>query len=263
MTVHGANGRELGWDGFYNTRDLGGLATGDGRVTRSGVFVRSADPRFVTTAGWQAAYRAGVRTVVDLRNEDEIRVVAGGGATAAAGSGQFVADRGGPVVPAGMLRVEVPLDDIEDVAFWRELNGAGLNGTPLYFRPFLERKAERCAEAVRALARAVPGGGVLFHCGAGRDRTGLVALLLLSLAGVEADAIADDYTAGAASLRALCAKLGKPDPEAEVAAALASRGTTARAALLGVLDGFDAEDYLLAAGVPARELALLRRALVG
>jgi protein-tyrosine phosphatase len=61
--------------------------------------------------------------------------------------------------------------------FWRRVWDEGLDGTPLYYRPFLEEKAERCAAAVAALADARTGG-VLVHCGIGRDRAGLVALLL-------------------------------------------------------------------------------------
>jgi hypothetical protein len=63
----------------------------------------------------------------------------------------------------------VPIDDIADVALWQRLNTSGLNGTPLYFRPFLEAKPGRVAAAICAIARAAPGG-VLFHCAAGRDR---------------------------------------------------------------------------------------------
>lgn len=63
--------RSITWEGFYNARDLGGLATRDGRMTRPGALVRSADLRFVTEAGWRAAYDAGIRTIIDLRNDDE------------------------------------------------------------------------------------------------------------------------------------------------------------------------------------------------
>jgi hypothetical protein len=56
----------------------------------------------------------------------------------------------------------------------------------------LEHKAERCAAAVAAVADARPGG-VLVHCTIGRDRTGLVSLLLLALVGVAPADIADDY----------------------------------------------------------------------
>ncbi|MGW3963205.1 tyrosine-protein phosphatase [Amycolatopsis sp. NPDC005003] len=252
--------RVVCWPGFHNTRDLGGLPTTSGGTTRFGAFFRAADLRFVTEEGWAQARAAGVRTIVDLRNADEIRP-ATDAPTALAGSAQFVAATAGPVTPAGVVRLEVPLDDIEDVEFWQQVNGAGLNGTPLYYPVFLREKAGHCAAVVKAIAQAGPGG-VLFHCGGGRDRTGLVTLLLLALAGVEPRAIAADYAMSAEALPALYAAMGTDDQGPIIRAALAKHGTTAEAAVLATLDGFDAERYLLAAGVTGSELSALRARLV-
>ena len=55
----------------------------------------------------------------------------------------------------------------------------------------LERRQYAIADIFMAIARA--SGPVVFHCYAGKDRTGLVAAMLLSLAGVHSDAIAADY----------------------------------------------------------------------
>ncbi|GAB2486805.1 tyrosine-protein phosphatase [Nocardiopsis aegyptia] len=256
------DGRGITWDGFVNTRDLGGLPTRHGTRTRTGSFLRSADPRFVTARGWRAAHTAGVRTVVDLRNPGEIRPGTDGGRAHPAGAAQFPAATAAAPLPPGLVRVEVPLDDVGDVGFWQEVDRRGLHGTPLYFRPFLDRKPERCAAAVTALARSGPGA-VLFHCGAGRDRTGIVALLLLALAGVEAEAIADDYVRSAAELAPLFAAMGRPDQGPVIESRLAERGLTARGCVLDVLRDLDAWSYLSAAGVAERDLARLRARLLG
>jgi protein-tyrosine phosphatase len=254
--------RDITWEGFYNARDLGGLPIRDGRVTRFGAFIRSADLRFVTPSGWQAARAAGVRTIIDLRNEDEVRTRGdGGGPTQAAGSEQLAAPRSEPVVRPGIERIEVPLDGIEDTEFWQHLNRKRLNGTPLYFRPFRDRRPDRCAAVITAMARTSPGG-VLFHCGTGRDRTGLVSLLLLALVGVEPGAIADDYERSTARLPALFFALGAEDQGPAIERTLADRGTTARDAILDTLDGLDAELYLQSAGVASTELQDVRRRLV-
>ena len=253
--------RVLPWEGFANARDLGGLPARDGRVTRFGAYIRSGDLRFVTDAGWRMACDAGVRTIIDLRNDDEIRPHTGQQPTRAAGSAQFAVATPAASPPAWLNRVEVALDDIADTRFWRFLNGERLNGTPLYFRPFLDRKPERCAAAVTALARAAPGG-VIFHCGAGRDRTGLVTLLVLALAGVEPDAIAEDYELSAEPLKDLFTAMGQQDQGPIIEAALAERGTTARGAILATLEGFDAETYLLTAGVSPDDLATIRHRLL-
>lgn len=249
--------RAVAWEGFHNTRDLGGLPTGAGRTTRHGAYLRAADLRFVTDAGWAQARESGVRTVIDLRNADEIRPTRDA-PTALAGSARFaVAAR--VTTPTGIDRVEVPLDDIGDIEFWRHVNRERLNGTPLYYRLFLERKAERCAAVIEAIARSAPGG-VLFHCGAGRDRTGLVALLLLALAGAAPDAIAADYDLSTEAVKPLFAELDTEDQGPVIAALLAERATTA-AAIRATLDGFDVEQYLLGAGVGREHLDDIRHRL--
>jgi protein-tyrosine phosphatase len=254
--------RHITWEGFANARDLGGLPAQGGLATRFGAYIRSGDLRFVTETGWQMARDAGVRTIIDLRNDDEIRPHAAQQLTRLAGSAQFVVGTPTAAPPPGLDRVEVALDDIEDTGFWQFLNRERLNGTPLYFRQFLDRKPGRCAAAITALASAAPGG-VIFHCGAGRDRTGLVALLVLALAGVEPAAIASDYELSAEPLKALFTAMGQPDQGPAIEAALAERGTTSRGAILATLDGFDAETYLLSAGVSPATLATIRHRLLG
>jgi protein-tyrosine phosphatase len=232
--------RRIDWDGFHNARDLGGLPTTDGGTTRRGQLIRSALLQFVTQDGWRAAYDAGVRTIVDLRNPQEVVDV---------------------VMPDnGFTWVNVELDGVEDVEFWKYLQQQLLDGTPLYFGPFLRRKPDRVAAAITAIARA-GDGGVLFHCGAGRDRTGLVTLLLLSLVGVDADTIGADYDLSAAALPTLFAAAGRPGDLDEVMAALAHHRVSTRDAIHALLDEFDAEDYLRSAGVSETDLQAVRARL--
>jgi hypothetical protein len=237
--------RTVTWEGFFNARDLGGLPTGDGATTRFRSLVRSADPRFVTKRGWKAALDAGIRTVIDLRNDDEI-------GTAAGYAG----------MPPEIGVVHVPIDDVDDAEMWAYFRDEMLEGSPLYYRPFLERKPERCAEAVTTIART-PAGGVLFHCAIGRDRTGLVSLLLLAAAGVAPEAIADDYELSASELPPLFTALGRKDHSPFIRHLMETKGTSTRQALLATLDGFDATSYLLAAGVLDDDLAAVRSRLLG
>jgi hypothetical protein len=109
---------------------------------------------------------------------------------------------------------------------------------------------------VRTIAQAPPGG-VLVHCVAGRDRTGLITMVLLTLAGVGVPDILADYERSAARLRPLYAELGQPDDDLRVQAYLARTGTTARAAVLAALDGL----HGLEAHLSATDLAALRERL--
>jgi protein-tyrosine phosphatase len=213
--------RRLNWEGCANVRDLGGLRTEDGRETVWGAVVRGDTPDNLTPAGWDALIAHGVRTIVDLRNDDERTADA--------------------VRPAEIATVHVPLDGVEDTEFWAEWGTGPQFGTPLYYRPHLDRFPERNARAIAAVAQAEPGG-VLIHCVGGTDRAGQIAMLLLALVGVAPEEIAADYVLSG-------------DDQAEF---LASRGTSSTEVILSTLAGLDVEGYLLASGVSPEDLAALR-----
>jgi protein-tyrosine phosphatase len=234
--------RVLDWDGGYNVRDLGGLATADGRTLRRGALVRSASPQWLTRSGWNALWEHGIRTVVDLRDAEE-----------------HVADSAER--PEGLETVHAPLDDYDDREYWDELESGHLSGTPLYYPSFLDRFPARVAASVRAVAWARPGG-VLVHCAIGRDRTGLVTLMLLAFAGVPPEDIAADHQLSTEHLPPLFEVLGIPDQGPLLADILARHGTTAAESLVATARGLDATEYLRAAGITEDDLAALRARLL-
>ncbi|MGH2787757.1 MAG: tyrosine-protein phosphatase [Actinomycetota bacterium] len=234
--------RHLDWEGCFNVRDLGGLRTVDGGETRSGSLVRADGLNRLTRNGWATLEDHGIRTVVDLRNEEEI--------------GPDVGPR-----PKGLTTVHVPMDDTADTEFWENVRSDDLDGSPLFFRPFLERKPERCAAAVTAVCRAEPGG-VAFHCGRGRDRTGLLSVSILALVGVVAEEIATDYELSTERVRRLDAALGENDQGSEIAEILRRKRTTARALILDLLESIDVPAHLRAGGLADDDIAALRARLV-
>lgn len=235
--------RHLEWEGCFNVRDLGGLPTRDGRKTRWGAVVRADALDGLTAAGWAALLEHGVRTVVDLRNDDEL--------------GADTSPR-----PASVTTVRVPLDGSEDREFWDVWQSGPQFGTPLYYRPHLDRFPERNVAVITAIARAEPGG-VVFHCGGGRDRAGQTAMLVLALAGVPAEEIAADYMLSDERLPAKYAARGEPDQGPELEAYLAERGVTAGEVIRETLGELDVEMYLSAAGLGAGDLDALRARLLG
>ena len=232
--------RTLTWDGCLNVRDLGGLPTTDGGRTVPGAVVRADNLDLLTAEGWEALLAHGVRTVVDLRNADEYKPLL--------------------PLPDGVDLVRIPLDELAGPAWWQRWGG--LDGTPLALRPYLDACPHATAALAAAVARAKPGG-VVVHCGSGRDRTGLAALLLLALAGVEPSAIVADYLLSGPNLRPVWGMLGRPDEDAAIAAVLDDAGTTAEGALHTTLDGLEAAAHLLAAGLPPADLAAVRVRLLG
>jgi hypothetical protein len=112
-------------------------------------------------------------------------------------------------------------------------------------------------------ALAESDGGVVFHCGGGRDRTGLITLLLLGLAGVDPEAIVADYSMDDDTLYAHRAGHGRPDDRAEAAALLTARGTDARSVVRHVQATWEPNAYLRAAGVSEADISQLRARLLG
>jgi protein-tyrosine phosphatase len=234
--------RHLDWEGCFNDRDLGGLPTTDGRTTRWGAVVRADALDGLTAAGWAALVEHGVRTVIDLRNDDEL--------------GENAAPR-----PAEVTTVRIPLDVSEDREFWNVWQHGPQFGTPLYYRPHLDRFPERSAAVVAAVARAEPGG-VAFHCGGGRDRAGQVTMLLLALVGVPAEVIAADYALSFERLPARYGARGEPDQGPMLRSYLEEQGTSAEALIVELLDGLDVEARLAEAGLSADDLVALRSRLI-
>jgi protein tyrosine/serine phosphatase len=230
--------RHLSWQGIYNARDLGGLPTVGGGITRRGAIVRSDSMQNLEARGWEEVEAHGIRTVIDLRSAHEI--------------GADVAPR-----PRSIETVNIPLDVTEDREFWDVWENGPQFATPLYYRPHLERFPGRSAEVVRAIATAPPGG-VAFHCQGGRDRAGQVSLLVLALAGVEPGAIAADYALSDESLRPLYLARGEEDEAPKIAAFLRAQGTTAGELIVRLLADFDVESALREAGLEDAEIAALR-----
>ncbi len=161
--------RWLPLEGAYNVRDLGGYAAGSGQ-TRWRSLLRGDSLHRLTTADRDALLAYGVRTVIDLRHSDELEAA------------------------PNVLR-EVPGVTYRHVPIFRGAGSSDLVPPPsldAVYRYIVDACRDGLREALTAIADAEPGG-VLFHCTAGKDRTGIVAALVLGSVGVDAAAIADDY----------------------------------------------------------------------
>ena len=174
--------------------------------------------------------------MIDLRNADE--------------RGQDQAPR-----PSGVTTIRAPLDGVDDREFWDVWDSGPQFGTPVYYRPHLDRFPERSVAAIEAIASAEPGG-VVFHCAGGRDRAGQIGMLVLALAGVAPEDIAADYALSAERLRARSAAQGEEDEGALLDAFLAGQGTSAREVILGILAELDVEAHLVPVASATEGLSL-------
>jgi protein-tyrosine phosphatase len=238
--------RRLGWEGVLNARDLGGYATADGRMTRWGAVVRSDSLAALTPAGREALVDYGVRSIVDLRLPDEV----------AEQPNPFAEPDTHGVAYANVSFIDPGVGPVDDITTLAD-----------DYTSMLDRFGEKVAAVMTTIARA-PEGGVLVHCAAGKDRTGLVSALLLGLVGVAPETIAADYALTAECLRPRDEQWleSGPGDRAEREEALARFAPTAEV-MLEVLDRLTeryggVEAYLLEAGVAPDDLARLRARLV-
>lgn len=167
--------------GARNVRDLGGIpfTAEDGRtgVTRSGVFLRGDALGGLRARGIESLDRYGLRRVIDVRSNFELRHWPDPYAP------------GGRAARPGVAYIHIPMLD--------QLNSSGLRGqVPRRMSDVYLQLLDNDAESFRLVMEALDGPGcALFHCRAGKDRTGVIAMLLLGLAGVDDAQIVADYAA--------------------------------------------------------------------
>jgi protein-tyrosine phosphatase len=229
--------------GALNFRDVGGLPASGG-VTRDGVLFRSGNLARVGEAGRTALHGLGVRSIVDLREDDEIAFEP--------------TDLGD--LPIAVQRV--PLFAGSLASFFE----ADVTLGALY-RALIDGSGAAIVDVVR---RVVADAPVLVHCTVGKDRTGVVVALTLAAAGVEEEAIISDYARTEALLppernARVLSYLQRSHPEARNLVDLATRSPAPvmRALLAELREQYGAPvEFLRAQGLHDDELAELRRVLI-
>ncbi len=243
---------ELAWDGCLNVRDLGGLPTEDGRRTRRGSVVRSDNVRALTDAGWRSLAEHGVERIVDLRWPEEL------------------AEDAPRDVDIEVIHISV-LGESYDQEYVAELDAhlAGVDDVADHYAfsyvDFLERYRDRFGRAFAAVADA--DGPVVVHCMGGKDRTGLVAGLLLRLAGVDLATIGADYALSSANLAPASARWVEEAVDAEQRAKRELLSHTPADGMVRTLEEIerrygDVAAYLRAAGLTDAQVERLRDRLV-
>ncbi len=176
MTGASTNDRPAGrlLTGAPNFRDLGGLRTVDGNAIRSGVLFRSSGLEELTPA--DVAYLIeviGLRTVFDLRSQHDHEIAT-------------------PIIGTGIEVVNTPIvRDGSPTDVTRPMRPDGRVDIPLVYTMLLDTSAERFAEIIHRLVDgATPA---VLHCVSGKDRTGVLAAVLLDAVGVTRDEIIADF----------------------------------------------------------------------
>jgi protein-tyrosine phosphatase len=186
--------RTIAFDLVFNVRDLGGLPVAGGGSIRRGVLFRGDGVHRLAGHDLEKARALGLRTVVDLRTAGEIER-----------SSRF------PVDQYPLAWHHLPIIE----RMWSDDDLVATTGAVDFLRArYLDMLDTGAASIARIVELVAHGAPLLFHCAAGKDRTGVVAAVLLGLAGVPYDDIEVDYHATAGAMAAFVDWLTVAHPEA-------------------------------------------------
>ena len=244
--------RRIEIEGAYNVRDIGGYKTSDGRMTRWQSFLRADNVSTLPQHSQDTLVSVyGVRTVIDLRRQDEID-----------GQPDNVLGR------SSRVRYH-NVDIVGDMVFDQVESAEPPDRIHASYRNMLDRRGLKFGETLRVLAR--PGAlPAMYHCMGGQDRTGIVSALLLSLAGVPTETIAADYTLTAEYRVDAYLGPNSIEPEADPADYTVEAYRTRNCppeVMLDTLTYIDeryggVEAYVRSTGVTDEDISALRAALV-
>jgi protein tyrosine/serine phosphatase len=187
--------------GAVNVRDLGGLPTRHGGLTKPGRVFRADNLQGLTPADvHHLVHDLGLRTVIDLRTTVEVEKEGPGPLTRE----PLVSHRHCSLFPEGGRMTDIDADALlpwqadnrpVPVAIDGQAGPDGLATTLSigYYLGYLRDRPDSVVTALRAMA--ADGGASVVHCAAGKDRTGVVVALALAAAGVTREAIIADYVA--------------------------------------------------------------------
>jgi protein tyrosine/serine phosphatase len=188
-------------EGAVNVRDLGGLPTTDGRKTAQARLLRADNLQELSPPDVaKLVLGIGVTTVVDLRSSNEVKSEGPAPLDAVAG----VRHAHHPVLP----ELGSNTDMIADVLLTRaNQDKSRYPGDPVcgHYLGYLEDRPDQIVAALRSIAHSE--GAALVHCAAGKDRTGVVVALALTVAGVRREAVVADYAASAERTEAIVTRL--------------------------------------------------------
>lgn len=244
-----AAGRHIECDGVFNLRDLGGYRSDDGRTVRARTMFRADGLHRVRGGGLDRARELGWRTVLDLRTGAEVD------------AGMYACE-GVDVVHLPILR-----ETWDVTAFAAEVDDA-VGFLAARYLHMADTGAGAIAAAFELLASPARLPAV-FHCAAGKDRTGILAALVLATLGVSDQQIAEDYRLSSLAMKRLVAAVDADlaDPAQHMARQPPAFLACPPEAILGFLAGLRARHgstsrYLTDVGVPTETLGAMREALL-
>jgi protein-tyrosine phosphatase len=245
-------------EGAVNVRDLGGLPTVDGGQTARGRLLRADNLQELTPSDVAALVRdVGVSTVVDLRSSNELKSEG----PAPLDAVPQVRHAHHPVLPERGTNTEMIAAALATKAE-QDRSRYPADPTCGHYLGYLEDRPDQVTGALRSVAHAE--GAAIVHCAAGKDRTGVLIALALTVAGVTPQAVVADYVLSAERGDAIAARLLRSPTYAQDIASKPAAAHLVRAETMAAfLEQMDARyggtrRWLAGHGLSEEDLRLLR-----
>jgi protein-tyrosine phosphatase len=236
--------RDIDIEGMVNVRDLGGLRTRTGQVTKHGVIVRGDAPHRISNRSRQQMIDRGLQTVIDMRYAHEL----------AQRPNRFA---GHPQVDFKHIPLYVETSYMGMIRQIRDLGG--------WYCTIIDQGGVPIRTILRTLAHAP--GTTLLHCYIGKDRTGILTALLLQLVGVSDEDIVDDYAQSHQNVQAINDEIQSVRPffvpKAQFENLIAAKHEYINTLLTHLATTYtDAAGYMQSIGVTNEEVAAIRAKLI-
>jgi len=209
--------RWLELEGCFNFRDLGGYAAGGGGQVGWQRLFRADGLHRLTDADLEVLGDIGIATVIDLRSADEVERLPGRRPASVLAHHHF------PVIDL--------LPDPDSYTAWVDPKFV-----TAHYLDMLEYGAESYRQALEILCQASSYPAV-FHCAVGKDRTGVLAAVVLGLLGVDAADIAADYAQSEPAMRAVVERMREVAPDQLTPGRLAALSAADASIMEGLVEG--------------------------
>ena len=164
--------RRWQFEGIANLRDLGGFSCGSG-ITKWGTFYRSTSLCVASSSDLELLEKLNIKTIIDLRYPDEIEKMP-----------DFLPSSAKYITISLMGKTTPDQITVRDKT-------ANTRTLIRMYNQVIKNSASQIVEIMKQLSECE--GAALFHCAAGKDRTGIIAMLLLSVMNVAREDIVADY----------------------------------------------------------------------
>lgn len=241
--------RQLALEGAFNMRDLGHVSTEDGYEVRNGKLFRADALHKLTPADLELLGKLGIQAIIDLRSENEI---------ASTGPARLTEQ--------GARHIHKPIMGGDPARPDRDNMPESLGHL---YTLMAKHGADRFVDTVETLA-TIENIPAVFHCAAGKDRTGITAALIYSILKVDRETIIADYVITDANMVRMRAQLMEGQPELAnqtreyPESYMRAEDSTIRTFLRELDEEFGSPvEWLLKSGLQKSSIETLRRELLG